>query len=70
MRAKIGMTEHETLKIVAKAYEIEVSVVECANGKHRKVIRSEILGRFPSETKAHEIFELVELPDLDHIIII
>lgn len=71
MRAKVGMKESEALKVISKKYEIEVSIVECtSNRKRRKIIRREILGCFPSETEAHEIFELVELPDLDHIIII
>jgi hypothetical protein len=53
-----------------KTHELELLLVERTNGKRRKVIRRETLGFFLSAKEAHEAVELVELPDMNHIIVI
>lgn len=64
------MSQQNAPETATITYEIKVILEECTHDKRRKVIREEILGRFPSEEEAHEILELVELPDMNHLTII
>lgn len=64
------MVQHETSDSTVKTYEITLILEECTDGKCKKVIFCEKLGYFASEKVAREVIELVELPDLDHIIVI
>lgn len=64
------MAQRRASTTAIKTYELEVLLVERTNEKRRKVIRRETLGCFSSEKEAHEVIELIELPDLNHIIVI
>ena len=64
------MAQRRASRTAIKTYELEVLVVERTSDKHRKVIRREVLGCLSSEEEAQKLLELVELPDLNHIIVI
>lgn len=64
------MARRKASETAIKTYELELLLVECTNDKHRKVIRREVLGCLSSEEEAKKLLELVELPDLNHIIVI
>lgn len=64
------MPESEIPETTPKTYEIRVVLEERTDDKHRKIISQESLGSFVSEKEARQMIELVELPDLDHIIVI
>ncbi len=64
------MPKLEAPEAMPKTYEIKVILEECTHDKDSKVILQESLGCFASEKEALKLIESVELPDLDHIIVI